>query len=53
MPLFKVIICQFDFDGAYSLLEAIQNLKSKQIEELIVDLRYNPGDQVAFAAFYT
>lgn len=46
-----IFISQFDFGGAYSLLEAIQNLKSKQIEELIVDLRYNPGGQVAFAAF--
>ena len=46
-----VFLSQFDFSGAYSLLEVIQDFKSKQITELIVDLRYNPGGQVAFASF--
>lgn len=46
-----IFLSQFDFSGAYSLLEAVQNFKSKNVEELIVDLRYNPGGQVAFASF--
>lgn len=46
-----IFLSQFDFSGAYSLLEAIQNFKSQEVQELIVDLRYNPGGQVAFAAF--
>ncbi|MCS3555887.1 MULTISPECIES: S41 family peptidase [unclassified Sphingobacterium] len=46
-----IFLSQFDFSGAYSLLEAVQNFKSKQIKDLIVDLRYNPGGQVAFASF--
>lgn len=46
-----MFLSQFDFSGAYSLLEAVQNFKSKQVEELVVDLRYNPGGQVAFASF--
>ncbi|WP_313266583.1 S41 family peptidase [Sphingobacterium sp.] len=46
-----MFLSQFDFSGAYSLLEAIQNFKSQRIQELIVDLRYNPGGQVAFASF--
>lgn len=46
-----IFLSQFDFSGAYSLLEAVQNFKSKQVKELIVDLRYNPGGQVAFASF--
>ncbi len=46
-----IFLSQLDFSGAYSLLEVIQNFKSAQTEELIVDLRYNPGGQVAFASF--
>ncbi|WP_286841358.1 MULTISPECIES: S41 family peptidase [Sphingobacterium] len=46
-----IFISQFDFSGAYSLLEVIKDFKSKHVTELIVDLRYNPGGQVAFAAF--
>jgi C-terminal processing protease CtpA/Prc len=46
-----IFLSQFDFSGAYSLLEAVQNFKSKQVKDLIVDLRYNPGGQVAFASF--
>ena len=46
-----MFLSQFDFSGAYSLLEAVQNFKSERIQELIVDLRYNPGGQVAFASF--
>ncbi len=46
-----IFLSQFDFSGAYSLLEAVQNFKSRQVQELIVDLRYNPGGQVAFASF--
>lgn len=46
-----MFLSQFDFSGAYSLLEAAQNFKSQQVQELVVDLRYNPGGQVAFAAF--
>ncbi|KKX48115.1 hypothetical protein L950_0222730 [Sphingobacterium sp. IITKGP-BTPF85] len=32
-------------------MEAVQNFKSKQVKDLVVDLRYNPGGQVAFASF--
>lgn len=46
-----MFLSQFDFSGAYPLLEAVQNFKSQQVQELVVDLRYNPGGQVAFAAF--
>lgn len=46
-----IFLSQFDFSGAYSLLEAVQSFKSKQVKELVVDLRYNPGGQVAFASF--
>lgn len=46
-----IFLSQFDFSGAYSLLEAVQNFKSKQVKDLVVDLRYNPGGQVAFASF--
>jgi C-terminal processing protease CtpA/Prc len=46
-----IFLSQFDFSGAYSLLEEVQNFKSQQVQELIVDLRYNPGGQVAFASF--
>lgn len=46
-----IFLSQFDFSGAYSLLEAVQNFKSKQVKEIIIDLRYNPGGQVAFASF--
>ncbi|MNK23883.1 Peptidase family S41 [compost metagenome] len=46
-----MFLSQFDFSGAYSLLEAVQNFKTQQVQELIVDLRYNPGGQVAFASF--
>ncbi len=46
-----MFLSQFDFSGAYPLLEAVQNFKSQQVQELIVDLRYNPGGQVAFASF--
>lgn len=46
-----IFLSHFDFSGAYSLLEAVQNFKSQQVQELVVDLRYNPGGQVAFAAF--
>lgn len=46
-----IFLSQFDFSGAYSLLEAVQDFKSKQVQEIIVDLRYNPGGQVAFASF--
>lgn len=46
-----VFLSQFDFSGAYPLLEVIQNFKSAKTDELIVDLRYNPGGQVAFASF--
>jgi Periplasmic protease len=46
-----MFLSQFDFSGAYSLLEAIQKFKSPRVQELIVDLRYNPGGQVAFASF--
>ncbi|WP_286859099.1 MULTISPECIES: S41 family peptidase [Sphingobacterium] len=46
-----MFLSQFDFSGAYPLLEAVQNFKSQQVQELIIDLRYNPGGQVAFAAF--
>jgi carboxyl-terminal processing protease len=46
-----MFLSQFDFSGAYSLLKAVQNFKSQRVQELIVDLRYNPGGQVAFASF--
>ncbi len=46
-----IFLSQFDFSGAYSLLEVVQHFKSQQVQELVVDLRYNPGGQVAFAAF--
>lgn len=46
-----MFLSQFDFSGAHSLLEAVQNFKSQKVQELIVDLRYNPGGQVAFASF--
>lgn len=46
-----MFLSQFDFSGAYPLLDAVQNFKSQQVQELVIDLRYNPGGQVAFAAF--
>lgn len=44
-------LSHFDFSGAYDLLNALQVLKSANVQHLILDLRYNPGGQVSFAAF--
>ncbi|RKE52947.1 S41 family peptidase [Sphingobacterium detergens] len=46
-----LFLSQFDFSGGYSVLEAIRKLKAGQVQDLILDLRYNTGGQVAFASF--
>lgn len=46
-----LFLSQFDFSGGYSVLEAIQKLKAGLVQDLILDLRYNTGGQVAFASF--
>lgn len=40
----------FEFDGVYDLLQAFENFKASNINDLIVDMRYNPGGNVPFAA---
>ncbi|MFD2970199.1 S41 family peptidase [Sphingobacterium bambusae] len=44
-------LSHFDFSGAYDVLEAVKKLKEAEVSNLILDLRYNPGGQVSFAAF--
>ncbi len=44
-------LSHFDFSGAYDLLDAVKKLKEADVSNLILDLRYNPGGQVSFAAF--
>ncbi|GHE23381.1 S41 family peptidase [Sphingobacterium griseoflavum] len=44
-------LSHFDFAGAYDLLYAVKTLKDAKVSQLILDLRYNPGGQVSFAAF--
>lgn len=40
----------FEFNGVYDLLQAFENFKANNISDLIVDMRYNPGGSVPFAA---
>lgn len=40
----------FEFNGVYDLLQAFENFKSNNINDLIVDMRYNIGGNVPFAA---
>ncbi|MGG5901911.1 S41 family peptidase [Sphingobacterium daejeonense] len=44
-------ISHFNFAGAYDLIKEVQKFKSEGIQDLILDLRYNPGGQVSFASF--
>ncbi|MFD1770731.1 S41 family peptidase [Sphingobacterium suaedae] len=44
-------LSHFDFSGAYPLLSAVAELKAANIRDLVLDLRYNPGGEVSFAAF--
>lgn len=46
-----LFLSHFDFSGGYDLLKAIEKLRGYGAEELILDLRYNNGGSVAFAAF--
>ncbi|HWV75612.1 MAG TPA: S41 family peptidase [Pseudosphingobacterium sp.] len=41
----------FEFNGVYDLLQAFENFKASNINDLIVDMRYNPGGNVPFATF--
>lgn len=45
-----VEISHFDAGQAYLYLQAFQELKNKSITELVVDLRYNGGGDIASAA---
>lgn len=40
----------FEFNGVYDLLKAFDHFKTSNISDLIVDMRYNPGGNVPFAA---
>lgn len=46
-----LFLSHFDFSGGYDLLKAVEKLQAYGTEELILDLRYNSGGSVAFAAF--
>ncbi|MGJ1363185.1 S41 family peptidase [Sphingobacterium spiritivorum] len=46
-----IYLSQFDFSGAYDLIRVVEELRQKKITELILDMRYNAGGQVSFAAF--
>lgn len=46
-----LFLSHFDFSGGYDLLKAIEKLQTNGVQELILDLRYNSGGSVAFAAF--
>lgn len=44
-------LSHFNFSGSYDLIKVVENFKVQGVNELILDLRYNPGGQVSFAAF--
>ena len=44
-------LSHFNFSGSYDLIKVFENFKVQGVNELILDLRYNPGGQVSFAAF--
>lgn len=46
-----LFLSHFDFSGGYDLLKAVAKLQAYGTEDLILDLRYNSGGSVAFAAF--
>lgn len=46
-----LFLSTFDFSGAYDLLKVVGDMRSSGVRDLILDLRYNSGGSVAFAAF--
>ncbi|TJZ53713.1 peptidase S41 [Sphingobacterium olei] len=46
-----LFLSTFDFSGAYELLKVVDDMRSSGVRDLILDLRYNSGGSVAFAAF--
>ncbi|QQT26440.1 S41 family peptidase [Sphingobacterium spiritivorum] len=44
-------LSHFDFSGAYDVIRAVDDFRQKKITDLILDMRYNAGGQVSFAAF--
>ncbi len=44
-------LSHFNFDSGYDLIREIQKFKTEQVKDVILDLRYNPGGQVSYAAF--
>lgn len=44
-------LSHFNFSGSYDLIKVVENFKVQGVNEIILDLRYNPGGQVSFAAF--